>query len=67
MKKYRLSFCDVAHVEYDEKSYKKLENVLIELKGGERVQGKIIYVKSDNLKHEIIIYTPVDNFEVIEE
>lgn len=66
MKKYKLSFCDAAYVEYPEKQFNKLEDVLIELKKGSRVQGKVCYLRTDNLKHEMIMYVPVENFEVIE-
>ena len=66
MKIYKLSFCDTAYVEYLEKQFNKLEDVLIELKKGNRVQGKVCYLRTDNLKHEMIMYVPVENFEVIE-
>ena len=66
MKKYRLSFCDTAHADYSEKQFNKLEDVLIELKDGTRVQGKVCYLCADNLKHEMMMYVPVENFEVIE-
>ena len=66
MKKYRLSFCDTAYVDYSEKQFNKLEDVLIGLEDGKRVQGKVCYLRTDNLKHEMIVYVPVENFEVIE-
>lgn len=66
MKTYRLNICDTASVEYSEKGFNNLEKVTIELKNGKRVLGKVLYVETQNLKHEMIILTPVDNFEVIE-
>lgn len=66
MKKYRLSFCDTAYVDYSEKQFNKLEDVLIELKNGKRVQGKVCYLCAENLPHDMMMYVPVDNFEVIE-
>lgn len=65
MKKYRLSFCDTAHADYSEKQFNKLEDVLIELQNGKRVQGKVCYLRTENLPHEMIMYIPVENFEVI--
>ncbi len=67
MKNYRLSFCEVASVEYTEDQFRKLENVIIGLQDGQRVQGKVCYVRGDNLKHEMLMYVPVENFEVIDE
>ena len=67
MKIYKLSFCDSAYVEYSEEQFNKLENILIELKGGKRVQGKVCYLCADNLKHEMMMYVPVENFEVLDE
>ena len=64
MKKYRLSFCETASIEYTEDKFRKLENVIIELQNGQKVQGKVCYVYSDNLKHEMRVYVPVENFEV---
>lgn len=66
MRKYKLSFCDTAYVEYSEKQFKKLEDVLIELKDSKRVQGKVCYLRTDNLPHDMMMYVPVENFEVIE-
>ena len=64
MKRYRLSFCETASIEYTEDQFRKLENIIIELKDGKKVQGKVCYICADNLKYEIIIYIPVENFEV---
>lgn len=66
MKIYKLSFCDTTYVEYTEEQFNKLEDVLIELKAGSRVQGKTCYLRADNLKHEMIMYVPVENFEVLD-
>ena len=66
MKKYRLSFCDTAYADYSEEKFNKLEDVSIGLKDGEIVQGKVCYLCAENLPHEIIVYVPVENFEVIE-
>lgn len=66
MKKYRLSFCDTAYVEYPEEKFNKLEDVSIGLQDGEIVQGKVCYLRTDNLKNPMIVYVPVENFEVIE-
>ena len=64
MKKYRLSFCETASVEYTEDEFKKLENIIIKLQSGQKTQGKVCYVRADNLKHEMLMYVPVENFEV---
>lgn len=66
MKLYSLSFCDTAYIEYSEEQFNKLEDILITLKDGTKVQGKICYVETYNLPHEMIMYVPVENFEVIE-
>lgn len=66
MRKYRLSFCDAAYVKYSEKQFNKLEDVSIELQDGEIVQGKVCYLCADNLPYDMMMYVPVENFEVIE-
>ena len=64
MKKYRLSFCETASVEYTEDQFRKLGNITIELQDGQKVQGKVCWVRANNLKHEMLMYVPVENFEV---
>ena len=64
MKRYRLSFCDTASIEYTEYQFRKLENVIIGLEDGQKVTGKICYVRAYDLKYEMIMYVPVENFEV---
>ena len=66
MKIYKLLLCNTAYVDYSEKQFNKLEDVLIELKDSKRVQGKVCYLRTENLPHEMIMYVPVENFEVIE-
>lgn len=66
MKKYRLSFCDAAYADYSEKQFNKLEDVSMGLQDGEIVQGKVCYLHTGNLKRPMIVYVPVENFEVIE-
>ena len=67
MKKYRLSFCETASIEYTEDQFRKLEDIIIVLQNGQRTKGKVCYVRGDNLKHEMLMYVPVENFEVIDE
>ena len=64
MKKYRLSFCETASVEYTEDQFRKLENIIIGLQDGQKVQGKVCWVRANNLKYEMAMYVPVENFEV---
>lgn len=64
MKKYRLSFCETASIEYTENKFRKLENITIVLQDGQKVQGKACWVRANNLKHEMLMYVPVENFEV---
>lgn len=49
-----------------EKQFNKLEDVSIGLQDGEIVQGKVCYLHTDNPKRPMIMYVPVENFEVIE-
>lgn len=67
MKKYILNICNIASVEYTEEQFEELENVNIVLEDGIKVQSKVIYVEAQNLKHEMIMLVPIENFEVIEE
>lgn len=64
MKKYRLSLCETASVEYTENEFGKLENITIVLQDGQKVLGKVCWVRANNLKHEMMMYVPVENFEV---
>lgn len=71
MKIYRLSLGDTACIDYTEEQFNETENILITIKidetDSEIVQGKVCYICADNLKHVMMMYVPVENFEVLDE
>ena len=67
MKIYKLSLGGITYVEYSEEEFNTLVDVSIELKDDEIVQGKVCYLCANNLKHGMIMYVPVENFEVLDE
>lgn len=64
MKNYRLPLCETASIEYTEKEFGKLENIIIVLQDGQKVQGKVCCVRANNSKYEMIMCVPVENFEI---
>lgn len=66
MKKYRLILNDTAFIELSEEHFNKLTNVTCEFENA-ILKGKQFQVKIPNTKTDIIIITPIDNFEVIDD
>ena len=54
-------------MQFTEEEFEKLTDMVIELPEGTKIQGKRVQVKSDTLKYDLLVITPVDNFEVVYE
>ena len=65
MKAYRLNICESSYLQFTEEEFEKLTDMVIELPEGTKIQGKRVQIKSDTLKYDLLVITPVDNFEVI--
>lgn len=66
-KTYRLNICESSYLQFTEEEFEKLTDMVIELPEGTKIQGKRVQVKSDTLKYDLLVITPVDNFEVVYE
>ena len=67
MKAYRLNICESSYLQFTEEEFSKLTDMVVELPEGKKIQGKRVQIKSDTLKYDLLVITPVDNFEVIDE
>ena len=65
MKIYKLNICDTAYLELTEKQFNQATDVTCEFDNA-ILKGKQFQVKTSNCKTDIIIITPIDNFEVEE-
>ena len=66
-KTYRLNICESSYLQFTEEEFEKLTDMVIELPEGTKIQGKRVQIKSDTLKYDLLVITPVDNFEVVYE
>ena len=66
MKKYRLTLSDTAYLELSENQFNNATNITCEFKNA-ILKGKQFQVKTPNCKTDIMIITPIDNFEVIDD
>lgn len=67
MKIYKLSFCNSAYVEIPEDRFKKFDKCKISISTGDIIEGVSFQMDDITLKHPVLVTTPVENFEVLDE
>ena len=67
MSKYRLSLSETNYIDFSEKEFILLENAILDFGDNKKLQSKKIKVRLKDKSKKMVIISPIENFEVINE